>query len=70
MTHVSKCEKSTDGKREATVEWESWNQCFHAYVYETYGGDWHITHQSWATKDEDVAIAAWRRFVRRYIKEN
>ena len=69
MTHVSRCEKSIDGKREATVEYESWNRCFHAYVYEKYGGEWHRTHQSQSTTNEDVAIAAWKRFVRRYIKD-
>ena len=53
---------------EVTLEWE--RNCYHARVYENWGGEWHQTHESnpYSYKNEEKAKASYKRFVKRYIK--
>lgn len=66
MTVWVLCERSLDGNREATVEFDKFGP-FKARVYERIGNDWHQTHESTPTWDKDKAIAAYERFVKKYI---
>ena len=54
---------------EVTLEWEK-PGVIYARVYENYGGNWYQTHESrpYSVSNEDKATAAYKRFVKRYIK--
>ena len=54
---------------EVTLEWDK-SGVFHARVYEKWGGEWHQTHESrpYPADAEDKAIAAHKRFIKKYIK--
>ena len=66
MTITIMCERSLDGKREATVEYEKFC-CYYARVYELYSDEWHQTHESHPTKDPIKAKASCKRFIKKYL---
>ena len=64
MTIILAVEKNP--AMEVTFECE--RDGYYAAVYENWGGEWHQTHESQRYKDREKAKAAYRRFVKRYIK--
>lgn len=51
---------------EVTCEWE--RNCYHARVYENWGGEWHQTHESNPYSLKEDAMKSYKRFIKRYIK--
>lgn len=58
------CEKNATVK----VTCECISNCFYARVFENWGGEWHLTHESNPYLLKEDAMKSYKRFVKRYIK--